>query len=337
MYDTLKLEEPTFDNIIKHVSEYDIYRHYIGKTFVVGKAMNSPLRKDENPSFGIFTSLEDKKLLFKDFATGEAGDCIKFVSILTGTTYKQALKKVFNDLVLNKNIIQDFTKRESAKTQERSGAVIDIKRRPFNEFDKAYWTIKYGITEAELLEGNIYPISHYWLNGKLFKVGDKHEDITYAIKTFDRYKIYRPLQNKKFKFISNATSYDLYGYESLPENGDRIIITKSAKDVLVLKKYDLIAVSSQGEGHKIPDVIISDLKARFKEVVFLYDNDKTGLKNALELAKKTHSKFVYIPTFYKTKDVSDLLETYGWATTYIVLNSIIGLDTSCIKRLVKEF
>ena len=35
--------------------------------------VNSPLRKDDKPSFSIFLT-EDKSVMFKDFATGESGN-----------------------------------------------------------------------------------------------------------------------------------------------------------------------------------------------------------------------------------------------------------------------
>jgi len=42
------------EGILKYISDYDIFKHYIGD-FIVGGIMESPLReKDKTPSFGIF-------------------------------------------------------------------------------------------------------------------------------------------------------------------------------------------------------------------------------------------------------------------------------------------
>ena len=80
MYNTKKVLNNDLDTIINKIAEYGIYQHYIGD-FKVNTIFNSPLRKDNNPSFGVFVSKSTGKLLFKDLATGETGNCIKFVKI----------------------------------------------------------------------------------------------------------------------------------------------------------------------------------------------------------------------------------------------------------------
>ncbi len=55
---------------------------------------SSPFREDRNPSFSVFKD----GLLFKDFATGEAGDAIDFLALATGLDRKAACKR-FIELV----------------------------------------------------------------------------------------------------------------------------------------------------------------------------------------------------------------------------------------------
>ena len=66
MYDSnrIKNKKPiTLDYILSKVNEYDIYSHYIGE-FKVVMIYNSPFRKDKNPSFGVFYSRRNNKLVF---------------------------------------------------------------------------------------------------------------------------------------------------------------------------------------------------------------------------------------------------------------------------------
>lgn len=74
MYSKKTAKKPitiTLDYILSKVTEYDIYAKYIGQ-FKVGMIYNSPFRKDNNPSFGVYYSKKTRKLLFKDHGTGDA-------------------------------------------------------------------------------------------------------------------------------------------------------------------------------------------------------------------------------------------------------------------------
>ena len=75
----------TQEDILARATELDIYEAYLGK-IKVGQIYNSPLRKDENPSFGLFYSHKTGQLLYKDLATGECGNVFKFVKLYTGIT-----------------------------------------------------------------------------------------------------------------------------------------------------------------------------------------------------------------------------------------------------------
>ena len=103
MYNTNNVvERITLEEILNRTTEYDIYRLYIGKSFKIGHIMNSPLRNDKNPSFGIFKCNKSGDLLFKDHSTGEAGNCIKFVQLKFDISYNESLKKIWNDITGNK-------------------------------------------------------------------------------------------------------------------------------------------------------------------------------------------------------------------------------------------
>ena len=74
-----KVVELSDDEILSRVTCVDIFAYYIGKDFRLGRAICSPLRKDKSPSFTIFKHNSGKHF-FKDFSTGESGDCFTFLT-----------------------------------------------------------------------------------------------------------------------------------------------------------------------------------------------------------------------------------------------------------------
>jgi hypothetical protein len=323
MYDTNKILDPTLDNILLFTTEYDIYLRYIGNKFDIGKIMSSPFREDIHPSFGIFKSIKNGKLMFKDLATGWSGDCIMFVAKLFNITYIQALHKVYEEVISKKQLVSSNKGKLIQTEYENNSKIISIKRRYFSTKDKEYWS-KFRINKELLDKYNVFPISHYWINDNIFELNNTKEDLTYAYKVYNKFKIYKPYADKKYKFISNCTSYDLFGMEQLEESGEELVITKSLKDLLVLKLYGIKTIATQGETHIIPDVIISNLKQRFKTIYVLYDNDIPGLEGGKKLADKHDFKHVYIPQYYNVKDIAESIEKHGWAITYIILNSLVN-------------
>ena len=95
-------ENLSLDKILTKTTEYDIYCFYGNKNFQIGTITNSPLRVDKNPSFGLFKSMGDNSLLFKDLSTGDSGNCVKFVQLLLNVKYRKALQTIWKDISENK-------------------------------------------------------------------------------------------------------------------------------------------------------------------------------------------------------------------------------------------
>ena len=130
----------TLEYILSKVSELQIYQAYV-KDIKPGYIYNSPFRKDRNPSFGIFYSSKNKKLLFKDHGTGECGDVIKFVSLMTNlTNYNDILNQIVTDLSV-KDIKEPILTKEETQTE----VIIGIVRQPYTDKDLTYWS-QFGIS-----------------------------------------------------------------------------------------------------------------------------------------------------------------------------------------------
>ena len=306
MYDSTKKKEPlTLDYILSKVNEYDIYASYIGQ-FKPGLIYNSPFRKDTNPSFGVFLSKRTGKLLFKDHGSGVCGDVIKFVREITGiSNYNDVLQEIVRKLkITNKTVLKSTKPIESKET------IIGIVRQAFTEIDKNYWG-SYHITMPTLEKFNVHSIKYYLCNG-IVKGIYKDENPMYAYKVYNNFKIYRPLGDKFTKWRNNLTDIDVQGYAQLPKKGNLLIITKSLKDVMVLHEMGYNAVSPSSESTFIPDIVLNDLKKRFKTILICFDRDVPGVQNMRKVSLKTGLKGFLVHKSFKAKDISDAVKTNGF-------------------------
>ena len=317
MYDSTKKKEPlTIEYILSKVSEYDIYASYIGQ-FKPGLIYNSPFRKDTNPSFGIFLSKRTGKLLFKDHGSGVCGDIIKFVREYTGiSNYNEVLQEIVKRLkITNKTVLKSTKPIESKET------VIGIVRQAFTKIDEQYWG-SYHISMPTLEKYNVHSIKYYLCNG-IVKGIYKDENPMYAYKVYNNFKIYRPLGDKFTKWRNNLTEFDVQGYAQLPKKGNLLIITKSLKDVMVLHEMGYNAVSPSSESTFIPDIVLNDLKKRFKNILLCFDRDIAGVSNMRKVSLKTGIKGFLVHKSFKAKDISDAVKTNGFESVHDWLKKLL--------------
>lgn len=296
----------TLDWILSKVSEYDIYASYLGK-FKVGMIYNSPFRKDNNPSFGIFFSKRANKLLFKDHGTGECGNVIKFVQLFTGITDYQG---ILDDIVKRMNITNDTQFVSSKHYISTTETVIGVVRQDFTQTDINYWS-QFHISLNTLKHFDVSSIKYYLCNG-VVKGIYKDENPMYAYKVYNNFKIYRPLGDKYTKWRNNLKETDIQGYKQLPKTGDICIITKSLKDVMCLYEMGIPAVSPSSESTFIPDKALQDILKRFKRVLILFDRDIAGVKNSRKISLKTGLNGFFINKKYNAKDISDAVKCNGF-------------------------
>ena len=136
MFSTKTATQLSIQEILDKVNEYDIYSYYMG-TFKIGHLYNSPFRKDNNPSFAVYKGRRGN-LMFKDHGTGDCGNVIQFVKLMTGytdsNTIARELTKVMN--------LSNCRIRKITKTAANVETNIGIVRQPFTEIDKEYWKLK---------------------------------------------------------------------------------------------------------------------------------------------------------------------------------------------------
>ena len=149
------------DRTINDISDIDIYKFYL-KDIKIGINL-SPFRKENHPSFSLFYSGD--VLLWKDWGLNESGNSVKFVMKLFGLSYRAAVKKIELDL----SGLSSFIGLPNKLSQDKKSVNIKIRIKDFTKQDLNYWN-KYGITKEILNKFNIYSISHYWLDNRLFYI-----------------------------------------------------------------------------------------------------------------------------------------------------------------------
>jgi hypothetical protein len=309
--------------ITRHLTEYEIYSYYMGYAFKVGSKINSPFRKDPDPSFVIGYNSTEDKLFYYDHGDGSYyGDCFKFVSQLYSLTYEEALWRVYRDLMSgkiknpNSPVIVTYDGKKAIPNK-----ILQFEPRKWTPEDDAYWD-DIGITLVFREFFKIKAASKIYLDLNLVWTSTP-EDPIYVYKIFNKIKVYRPLaKNKSFKWMSNCTMYDVQGWEQLPEfnDCDTLIITKSLKDVAVLRTLGYLAISPSSENTLIPTTAMELLVSKFgfKKFIVLYDRDHGGMTGARKMFTKYRGMYNITFKFIGRgfpKDISAFRHHYGANST----------------------
>ena len=107
----------TSKDILCKVSEYDILTFYLNIN-KIPCVINSPLREDNKPSFGLY-SLDGEKIYFKDFATGVTGGIFDLFSLIWGLQYREVIDRIYNHSKIG-TIKDDFENIVAAKEREKN-------------------------------------------------------------------------------------------------------------------------------------------------------------------------------------------------------------------------
>lgn len=304
----------TLEDILAKTTEFEILNYY----FMVDElpiVINSPLREDNKPSFGLYT-LDDKKVHYYDFSTKDKGGLFDLLMKYWGESYKATLMRVWEDLpnFSNTNVkLNNTIKKKTYQFLKSRNIDLQCKVREWRDYDLDYWA-SYGISLEWLKYADIYPISHKIVirdNQRYVFGADK-----YAYAYVERkegkvtLKIYQPFNKRGYKWSNRHDRSVISLWTKVPEFGDRICICSSMKDALCLwANTGIPSLAIQGEGYGMSDTAINELKRRYKHIYILLDNDEAGLLDAEKLAQTTGFTNIVLPQFNEGKDVSDLFKS----------------------------
>ena len=314
------------EGLLRYIKDVDVYRFYTNKEVELNNSMKSPLRKDNNPSFGYFVYRDSNEIFFKDFVLG-SGDFVVFVQKLLGLNYFEALSKIATDFDLSFYFhIKDFKRNSkiydstnySTKDDLLSKVNTSRLNRRFRDWklhDLKFW-LDYGIDVDILEKYNVNPIDYIFINDKIIGADKYAYSFTENKDGKQTYKIYQPY-NKNYKWLNNHDDSVWQGWEQLPSTNEILIITKSLKDVMsIVNNTDYPAVALQSESCYPKEHIINELHSRFDLIYILYDNDFDKEVNwGQEFSEKLADKFrlfnICINDKYNSKDFSDLIKNIG--------------------------
>lgn len=284
---------PSWKEISERINELFIVEKELGIK-KLPCLINAPYREDHKPSLAL--KMVNGHIYFKDFAINKNGNIIELLKLLWGFTYEE----VINRLV-------DYTpsycsKSSSIKINTTKNTIINIKCRNWETYDFEYWN-SYGVSKEILKKCKVLPISYYWVNNSAFRA----DKLAYAFVLRKNgtitYKIYQPYSF--YKWVNNYPR-DSWNNTHLIRRGDKIIIASSLKDSMcIMSNLHITSICPQSEGYIIPDNIVTYLKARYKNVYLLYDNDEAGLNYGQKMSALTGFTNIVLPQFEGGKDISD--------------------------------
>ena len=321
------LESPqiTKEYILSNFSQEDIFKKVFPSEISLNVSYKNPLRMDEKAGCRFYYT-KGGNLLFHDLSRGVKYDCFSYMMECYNSTFPEVLEMIANTAGIynpnvktsnNYNILKE-------KEEKKKHTPIQIKVRPWNSQDVAYWHDKYGLTKDTLSKFNVYPVNFAWY-GKNICYRHDFFDPCYAYRLGKyEYKLYFPFRKDNHKkhlqrFLTNTGR--LQGYLQLPDKMNILCLTKSMKEVMCLDQFcGVPAVAKQGEGMYYSDKEIQHFKERAGFIFCFLDFDEVGVKMANKMFKRhgiyplflTNGK--YGTKDYGSKDLSDYIENNGTVT-----------------------
>jgi hypothetical protein len=314
-------EKITVEKVLEKVTEWEIYRFYIGHDFKLGKPFPSPLREDRHPSFSI--DQLNNGLHHTDWSYGEfRGDCVDLVQQMFHLTLPEALRRIDQDFGLGLYGNNVFSIRTAPvfkvpKLEEKRPSLIQFTgTQKFKQAELSYWK-DYHIGADILKKENVFAVRSLFIDRQ--KIALSAGDLIYAYwyPDINKCKIYRPLSCKKKKEWKwrSSVPIDYVDRLSTIQGVPKTIVTKSKKDQMVLSQVFPSVCSVQNESIvALNKHTIQYLQAYGGEVYINYDNDTPGKTNSIKVTTEFGFKHINVEDKYLKdgiKDFADLAKIKG--------------------------
>lgn len=298
--------------LYKLLGEERIMAYYFKQEVNLRKKYKNPFRDDSTPGCCFRWSAKGN-LYFVDYAiTDGYYSPIHVAMLATGYSYPDILYKIESDFNLSNLKLEDKNRlvleAEVIKPPEVKPADIKVRLMPFTAKDLAYWG-QFGITPSILEYYNIKRIDRAWINNEMWYMNND-DDPCYRYKEKDKFKLYKPLGDKRTKFRTSFYGGILEGYTQLPLYGTKLVITKGTKDVMTLHSLGINAVAVRSENTPISENAYEILKNRFTKLYLWFDADEAGFNGAKKMSEKYNIPFLQ-HDFSLGKDPSDIYKNHG--------------------------
>lgn len=276
----------TYSDIINKIGCEEVFKHYFGN-FTLSDAYNSVLRTDNKKSTGFYVT-KNGNVVYHDFSTGDKYNCVKFVSKLKGISFYDAIQ----DIAKTFSLTEGTGERVPSVIKPKQKSIFKVYTRPFTKLDLIWWG-KYHITKEELEKYHIYSVAQFDTDKYSFITKKNELRFAYLFKEGAEgyFKIYTPTDLDR-KWYFNGRNNIVFGLEELgistqpSSKREKLIVTKSVKDYIVLKKFfpDVIALQNESKG-AISQETIELLRLNYKHIIVFFDMDRPGVKSARHFYK----------------------------------------------------
>lgn len=281
------------------MSDDEIYAKLLGGNLCVGKKICSPLPpQDANPSFWLFRS-ESGELLWHDARLSEKYDrrAIGLAVQMWGVSYWEAKKRLRLTDTPFINFVEPPVPCRGVLVGE-----LESWELPFWE---AHCTTKRSLSRL-----HVYGLRGFYIDG-VYKYRSEENNAKYVyVCSSDSYQMYKPFEDRTFRFRGHNIKNTLFGYNSL-ESGGNLVITSSMKDVIMFYNIGMKAIAPTSEGvfSGIREKY-AELRNRFDNIYVCFDNDKKGREATRALCKEFDT---LIPLYLSggEKDGADIVKNYG--------------------------
>jgi len=301
-------KEISFEDIINNSLE--IYKNEVNLTKKGNNYIGlCPIHNEKTPSFNVSTNYP---YLCKCFGCGFSSNIIGFIKAKHNLDSKEAL-----EYIKKGNFVIDY-KPITYKTQYyKEETIIDFTDIPFTSKGHEYWN-SYELTEEFLRKNNVFQVGKYAINKRIIKHNDERVIFAYLAKN-GKVKLLNIGEQvtKAEKWKTNVNADYLWYYEDYIKNQcDKLLLSKSVKDSLVLKYLDRCAIAVQSENAKpILDKCVQKLELITKDIYVNFGSDSQAKEQSLILTKATGWKHFNTKDKYLTKygvnDVSGLVQLYN--------------------------
>lgn len=287
----------SYDDVFRLVDQLEVWKWILNSHVSIGEKITSPFRHDVKP--GCFLREHDGLILFTDFGRPEYNKytCVHAVSDIKNIVLSEAATLICNQFMNGQSFGFKKNKLQYSKMKKDKADITFVPftyngKPAFTDIDRDYWKPR-EVTVQDLRDRYVYSVHHFHVNGKYIK--PTYPCYAFVFPKTGNIKIYQPNSTTN-KWMSSTNSDDVWEW-TREFTSRTAIITKSFKDGMLLHKLfpevDIYAFQSEVV---IPKTHIEKINNLYDNVVILYDNDETGIINALNIEELLDTgKAVFYP------------------------------------------
>lgn len=279
-------------------------------------------RSDRNGT--CYFKWQGDKFRLVDPATEECLDCFDIIQHLNMCSFSKSLSIINRDFHLglddprigSKGFAREvYIDHQPTIKAKMYPIKYKFKLRAFSAADLLYWA-QFNITKTSLIKYKVAAVQAYASNTKYNKTKairyvykDNEPCYLYRFASSKSIKLYRPFS--QYKWLSTATTSDIFGYDQLPLCGKTLYICSGLKDLMCLNEMKFNAIAPQSESVTLDRLTITKLKSRFKEIIILYDNDSAGIRFSQRHSEEYDVPYIILPKQNKLKDIAEFSQEIG--------------------------